>query len=150
MWGGGGGRIADSYFYAILIFSQCEFGVGKADQSYTGYKKLTSAQWSNLNLQKDLLFILRIHGGWPLLEEPLSCKNGLCIAEGFVLVDGSWVVETGFTHGQQCLSVGRYSPMQWNSKTPWLDKAAWPKLGSNWTFGSSLIYDYPCLFIRQS
>ena len=119
------------------------FAVGKYNKGYSdGWRRVTEVEWKDHAVQAKLVEAHRQGGGWPLLEEPLLCNTGLCVAEGGVRIDDAWVTEVGFTGLQQLSNV--YPAMNWDTKVAWTTTA--PALGNNWTVSAANGNDFPCLF----
>ncbi len=92
----------------------------------------TSADWTDPAFQAALVQAHREGKGWALLEEPLLIPGSLCVAEGWVVIDGARVVEVGrnrFTFYQQLRGV--YPAKNFDTMVAWTTTA--PALGNNWT-----------------
>ena len=124
-----------------------KFAIGKYDKYYgDGWRQATAAELTNPAFQAALVQAHQARGGWPLLEEPLICNEGLCVAEGIVQIDGKYVVEVGHTGSQQLRGV--YPAMNRRTQVAWTTTA--PALGNNWTVYECDGVDYPCLFVKES
>ena len=78
------------------------------------------------------------------MEEPLLCNSVLCVAEGYVEVDGASIVEVGCNCEQELR--GRYPAMNIDTKAPWTIAA--PSL-HRWDVKPWNIRNSPCLYICQ-
>ena len=56
--------------------------VGKGHRTYRDYRPLTAAEWLDPTVNACILAAHQQRGGWALLEEPLICNGGLCVADG--------------------------------------------------------------------
>ena len=135
-----------------LMGNSPQFAVGYHSKVYPGYRMATATEWTNPEFQAALVQAHQAGGGWPLLEEPLECNDGLYVAEGYVRIDGAFVVEVGYTFGSQQLR-GVYPAMNYNTKVAWTTTA--PALGNNWTIWALDVKKYissppPCLFVHES
>ena len=95
----------------------------------------TSADWTDPAFQAALVQAHREGKGWALLEEHLLITGSLCVAEGYVRIDGARVVEVGriarnrFTFYRQLRGV--YPAKNFDTMVAWTTTA--PALGNNWT-----------------
>jgi hypothetical protein len=126
---------------------QRKFAIGKYDTAYgDGWRRVTAAEWRNPAFQAALVQAHQEGGGWPLLEEPLVCNNRLCVAEGWVRIDGWAVFEVGYIYPSQQLR-GVYPAMNYDAKVAWTTTA--PALGNTWTiFAWKPSDNPPCLFVQ--
>jgi hypothetical protein len=131
---------AFNIFFFIRL--QGEVKVGMFDKSYPGYRKLTLAQWQDQAVAARILEGYRQHGGFRLLEEPLHSSNALCVAEGFIYVDGAYITSAGYTGSQQLSGV--FQAQNHNTKVVW--NTTLPN-ATNWKFGSAGGSGSPCFFI---
>ena len=128
---------------------QVAFAVGKGNKHYVGYRILTAAEVKDAAVGARLLAAHASGGGWSLLEEPLLCIDALCVAEGFVQVDGACIAEVGYgAIRYDCKQhlCGRYPAMHKGTKVPWT--AAAPSLKARWDVAPDDVGDRPCLYIR--
>jgi hypothetical protein len=127
---------------------QREFAIGKYDTAYgDGWRRLRAADWRDPAFQAALVQAHREGGGWPLLEEPLTCMNVLWVAEGPVQIDGAEVVQVGSFFSSYQLVRGVYPAMNRSTKVAWTTTA--PALGKNWTVEArNANWNPPCLFVQ--
>ena len=126
-----------------------KFGIGYYGSEYEGYRRATTAEWTNPVFQAALV---QAHGatGWPLLETPLICNNVLHVAEGWATVDGEGIVEIDHEDFAPKSLERVYSAMQEFSQVSW--KTRPPKLGNNWSVNNqnNINTNVPCLFVRDA
>ena len=127
-----------------------QFGIGYYGSEYDGYRRATAAEWTNPAFQEKLVQAHREGDGWPLLEKPLVCNSLLCVADGGVLIDGSFVAQVGYntsSNSQQLRDV--YPAMNLKTKVAWTTTA--PVLGANWIIDAyNPVFNPPCLFVHES
>ena len=92
------------------------------------------ADWTNPEFQKALVQAHQERNGWPLLEESLICTSQMYVAEGWVTIDGSIVVEVGYNANQILSNV--YPAMNYRTKVAWTNTP--PAFGNNWTVVNDL------------
>ena len=121
--------------------------VGKYNGVYdNGFRRMREVEWRNPAFQAQLVAAHQASGGWPLLEEPLVCNAVLCVAEGYVHIDGVYILEVGFTGHQQLRGV--YPAMNCITNVAWTTTA--PAPSNNWTVVPYDGRDFPCLFVQDS
>ncbi len=115
-----------------VFFLQPKFVVGYGNKNYPGYHKMTEAQLLDRAIRQRLLEVHAQHAGFPLAEPTLVVKNTLCLAEGDVLIESSYVNEVGWI-GVGCgLTVrGVYAAMTWSTKVAWTETP--PPLDATWS-----------------
>ena len=126
---------------------QLDVNVGKGDRDYPGYRKLTAADVVDVAMCARLLAAHQVDGGWALLEEPLICNSRLCIAEGFLVVNGWLVIEDGYSYDPPQKLRSRSPALAEITKTALMGTP--PPLDCHFTFLPKNIRDFPCLFVRQ-
>ena len=72
------------------------FAVGYYNGKYPGYRKVKAAEWTNPEFHAALVQAHQAGDGWPLLEEDLVCKNPLCVAKGWAMLDDHYIVQLGY------------------------------------------------------
>ena len=135
--------------YASEMKEDPQFAVGKYNNEYPDYRKVTAAEWKNPTFQAQLVEAHQAYRGWPLLEEPLECNDFLCVAEGYVQIEGALVAEVG-SNGRSTQQLrGVYPAMNRDTKVAWTTTA--PALGDNWTVLPMYGHQSgPCLFVHES
>ena len=76
------------------VKSHPEFAIGLYGKEYNDdWRMLTEAEWTNFEIQQELMaeYTKDFKYSWPLLENPLVCRDGLFIEEGLVYINGSTI-----------------------------------------------------------
>jgi hypothetical protein len=121
--------------------------VGYGNKVYTRYNKLTEAQLQDRAIRQRMLEVHAQHAGFPLAEPTLEIKDTLCVAEGWLDIDGSWVNVVGKVLWQTPTVRGVYAAMNWNTEVAWTETP--PPLHDTWNVLPQDISDSPCVFIRS-
>ncbi len=124
-----------------------EFGVGKGNRRYRGFRPLTGAEWRDRSVATRLVREHGQRGGLVVLENPLMCTGGLHVADGCVEIDGCFVTVVGKVSRVDLRIEGVYSVMNWSTEVPW--SVTPPPIDESWSVVAHEIKDYPCVFIRQ-
>ena len=132
-----------------LMGNPPQFAVGHRNKEYPDYRKVTAAEWKNPTFQAQLVEAHQEGGGWALLEEPFECNDTLCVAEGWVTIDGALVAEVGSDpYGPHQQIRGVYPAMNTKTNVAWTTTL--PALGNNWTARAYSQSRAPCLFVHES
>lgn len=127
--------------------SQPEFIVGYGDKDYENYRKLTARDFLNRATRDRLLRLHDQSGGFPLAEPTLVIKERLCVADGWVNIDGWCVTVVRKVPGEDLTVCGVYAAMTRNTKFVWSTTP--PPVDGTWGVDIADIYNWPCLFVRS-
>ena len=130
-----------------------KYAVGYYNGSYPGWRQVEAKEWTNPTFQAALVQAHQEGGGWPLLEEPLLCNGSLYVVEGYVKIDGAYVVPKECYHSEVVSTV--YSATNYDTEVSWTTTAPMP--GNNWTVEYMKSSNYEqisklnpiCLFVKS-
>ncbi len=139
------------FFYSFPTFEphnyfQPEFVVGYGCKDYPNYRRLTKAELHKHAIRIRLIELHSQFMGWPLAESTLVVKERLCVADGWVNMDGWWVTVVGKVPGEDLSIRGVYTAMTRNTNIVWTTTP--PPQDATWGVDKTEIEDWPCLFVR--
>lgn len=102
------------------VKSHPEFAIGLYGKEYNDdWRMLTEAEWTNFEIQQELMaeYTKDFKYSWPLLENPLVCRDGLFIEEGLVYINGSTISDENSQPLFDVTIRGQYSARRSNPRT---------------------------------
>jgi hypothetical protein len=122
--------------------------VGYRNKQYDGYRVVNLKDISRIEWRKQLINIIEKYGGWPLLENNLTCKAPLRIEEGPIKLDNKSV--GGIKCYYEGTINGLYEPGSFDNhgvKYTIKDLNAIQKWEVR-VIATNADKDYPCLFVK--
>jgi hypothetical protein len=94
------------------------FAIGQAGGDYAGYRAMTVADVRREETAQALLACYARHDGFPILGERLECNSHLCVADGWLRVDGAFVQPFMLWQPAVITAPERYRIRDWHRQMP--------------------------------
>ena len=110
------------YVFIIFLLVQLQVRVGMGNKVYPNYRLMTQADIENIETRARFIASHQPSSGWPLLDSDIECWDSLCVFEGELQVNSSFLWPSkGLVMGDHFKILDVYSVCDWVNNPPLVD-----------------------------